>query len=209
MPIARTVCLDRQPCSRSADHAAGIKAILEIIAPSLSVVRTVLMKLVGSRAVAGRQRQRSSRTELLAPGAAADGGPTCHARDRGHDVVLGDRLALSPSPPTDRSPTAGQSGPARRTPPCRAGSPSPPIKHVEDYRQHRAVRARCHRDRRLDPGRLGHPPTIAAQPENRTSLGPHPRTPGGYILVGSAWLMSGGLDSRDLPYTSGSSGTVR
>ena len=64
-------------------------------------------------------------------------------------------------------------------------------------------------DRRLDPGRLGHPLTIAAQPENRTSLGPHPRTLGGYILVGSAWLMSGGLDSRDLPYTSGASGTVR
>jgi hypothetical protein len=34
---------------------------------------------------------------------------------------------------------------ARRTPPCRAGSPSPPIEHVEDHRQHGAVRVRCTR----------------------------------------------------------------
>jgi hypothetical protein len=73
----------------------------------------------------------------------------------------------------------------------------------------RAARSAPPLHRRLDPGRLGHPPTIAAQPENRTSLGPHPRTLGGNILVASAWLMSGGLDSRDLPYTSGASGTVR
>src|SRR5262249_52938766 len=67
-------------------------------------------------------------------------------------------VARSPHPPTDRSPTVGQSGPTRRTPPCRAGSPSPPIEHVEDHRPHRAVRVRCHRDpppciEQLDHGR--------------------------------------------------------